>query len=341
MPGKRLTGETAGGSSTSASRMIFAWAKAYLRRTGCWPTARSGAVLDTDGLHWETIDGVLRRGSRGLPGGSSLSKLLRARGAFGAVRHRRPLLTEPQILDWAEAFFKTHGHWPRVKSGSIPGAPGNTWKNINYVLRAGLRGLPGGQTLARLLFAAKGVPAYERWGPPLTERQILAWADDYHRRNGSWPNSLSGPVAPGESQTWDRVYRALKQGKRGLDGNSSLALLLERSRGVPPRGSPLSESQIFAWARAHFRRTGSWPNAYSGPVLDANGEDWNLINAAAARRPSRAAGRFIGCPVPRRARRQTGQAARAAIAYATANPRLGRRLFPDARPLAASPIRAH
>src|SRR5262249_23215786 len=39
-----------------------------------------------------------------------------------------------------------------------------------------------------------------------------------------------------------------------------------------PKDLPrLTTRQVLAWARAHRRRTGSWPTAASGPILDASG----------------------------------------------------------------------
>jgi hypothetical protein len=48
----------------------------------------------------------------------------------------------------------------------------------------------------------------------------------------------------------------------------------------PRRCSPLTVEQILAWADRHRRRTGRWPSADSGPVLDAPGETWGALNLA-------------------------------------------------------------
>jgi hypothetical protein len=46
------------------------------------------------------------------------------------------------------------------------------------------------------------------------------------------------------------------------------------------RQPPPTVEQILAWADAHRGRTGKWPNANSGPVADAPGEDWGDIDIA-------------------------------------------------------------
>ena len=59
---------------------------------------------------------------------------------------RLPKLTVDQILAWADAHFEPHGRLPVQSSGTIAGAPGEKWRNINSALLRGHRGLPGGRT---------------------------------------------------------------------------------------------------------------------------------------------------------------------------------------------------
>ena len=56
---------------------IVAWAEAHYRRTGAWPTRKSGPVVDAPGETWSALNSALTDGNRGLPGGSSLLKLRR------------------------------------------------------------------------------------------------------------------------------------------------------------------------------------------------------------------------------------------------------------------------
>jgi hypothetical protein len=58
---------------------ILEWADAYRMTTGKWPQQKSGAVLDASGERWANIDTALSRGRRGLPGGSSLAKLIESK----------------------------------------------------------------------------------------------------------------------------------------------------------------------------------------------------------------------------------------------------------------------
>jgi hypothetical protein len=57
-------------------KKVLSWADAHFQRYGCWPNTTSGAVEDTPDERWDWIDDALRVGCRGLPGGSTLLRLL-------------------------------------------------------------------------------------------------------------------------------------------------------------------------------------------------------------------------------------------------------------------------
>ncbi len=70
-------GPEAGGSFTALDvEQILAWADAYHQEHGCWPDQGSGPVAGASNNSWSNINILLRRGGRGLPGGSSLVRLL-------------------------------------------------------------------------------------------------------------------------------------------------------------------------------------------------------------------------------------------------------------------------
>jgi hypothetical protein len=263
---------------------ILAWADAHHAATGDWPKKNSGAVRDAPfEVTWSKVDAALNKGARGLPGGSSLARMLAEhRGA------RNPSALEPlaidQILAWADAHRAATGDWPKIKAGTVGDAPFEvTWSKINSALIKGGRGLPGGSSLARLLAEHRGVPnpsALE----PLAIDQILAWADAHRAATGDWPNCKSGTVgdAPFEV-TWSKVNTALIHGVRGLDGGSSLARLLAKHRGTrhPDALERLTIEQILAWADAHRAATGDWPNSKSGTVCAAPFEiTWSVVETA-------------------------------------------------------------
>jgi hypothetical protein len=78
----------------------------------------------------------------------------------------RPPLTVEQILAWADAYHGRTGRWPAAASGPVEGAPGETWANVNAALSDGYRGLPGGDSLARLLDRRRGRgPGRFPWTP--------------------------------------------------------------------------------------------------------------------------------------------------------------------------------
>ena len=96
---------------------------------------------------------------------------------------------------------------------------------MDKALHTNRRGLPGGSSLARLLVEHRGVRS-RGYPPPLTEKQVLAWADRHCQRTGAWPTYRSGPVEGRPGETWRMVDTALSRGSRGLRGACTLATLL-------------------------------------------------------------------------------------------------------------------
>jgi hypothetical protein len=259
---------------------ILAWADDHHEHTGSWPKRDSGPILDSPGETWTAINVALNHGIRHLPGGSSLALLLaERRGVPHAAQ--RPGLSPEQILSWADAHHERTGRWPNGESGDIAGADGETWLAVDQALRRGLRELPGGSSLAKLLAAERGIRSRGTL-PQLSRKIILAWADAHYERTQKWPNVGTGPIPEAPQETWQGVNSALRNGSRGLRGHSSLVRLLARYRGKRNHLSrpPLSEKSILAWADAHLERTGKWPNVNSGPIVDAPGETWRLIDNA-------------------------------------------------------------
>ncbi len=151
---------------------------------------------------------ALRLGRRGMPGGSSLALLLaQERG----VRNywTRPALSVEQILTWADAHHERTGEWPRMETGGpVFEAPQETWLAIDQALKQGGRGLPGGNSLARLLAAERNVPNRHKL-PRFHGKEILAWAVAHHERTGAWPNLNSGPIPETCGDDWAAVDCAL------------------------------------------------------------------------------------------------------------------------------------
>jgi hypothetical protein len=260
--------------------LILSWADAWYRCNGEWPTARSGTIPDTNGETWLAVENALRHGRRSLPGGSSLALLLAEKRD---VRNAwtRPDFNIALILTWVDEHHRLSGGWPTVQTGKIAAAPEETWHAVDKALRRGLRGLPGGSSLAELLRVERGVRNRAKL-PKLTVRRILRWAGAHRRRTGQWPTRDSGPVSEAPGETWGAIEAALNQGSRGLRTKSSLARLRADHGGKMHYHDrpPLTQKKILRWADAHFAHKGEWPNVMSGPVHDAPGENWKAIDTA-------------------------------------------------------------
>jgi hypothetical protein len=204
-------------------------------------------------------------------------------GMFGRARPVQRLTVE-QILRWAREHRRRTGRWPHQHSGPIPSASGLQWHTVDAHLRRGTRGLPGGDSLSRLL--ARRLKARNLSGrPPLTQEGILAWADAFNERHGRLPTCNGGRIPGTGGETWRGVHKALSDGYRGLPGGSSLARLLAKRRGkrLSRDLPPLTVPGILAWADRHRAETGSWPNNYSGRVPSVPGETWKAVGRALER----------------------------------------------------------
>jgi hypothetical protein len=289
---------------------ILAWADVYHATHGKWPkvTSRPGEdpVAGVPGESWQRINRALILGLRGLPGGSSLAKLLadrrapEPRAAPQAVRKRgrprkwqstpekvilvrqprqprRRSVTVAEILAWADAHRAATGMWPKVESGPVSAAPFDvTWRIVNVGLRKGLRGLPGGTTLRKLL------AEHRSFKPRLTVEQILAWADAYHAARGTWPHANSRGVEAAPGENWYAIHQALRLGLRGLPKGRTLRdLLLEhRGPGASRRGPMLTVELVLSWADAYHATHGRWPTRTSEVVSEplAEGLTWRNVD---------------------------------------------------------------
>jgi len=268
------------GQSPLTVEQILSWADAHHARMGAWPTKKSGFLPEAKGEKWYDLDSALQHGRRGLPGGSSLPRLL---AEHRGVRNRKqlPPYTEAEILRWADAHYARTGEWPTAKAGPITDAPEETWTAVQVALCQGRRGLPGGSSLALLLADQRGVR--NTWSRPiLSVEGVLRWADAFHARTGGWPHIESGPILEAPNETWLAVNHALRDGTRGLPGGTSLAKLLDAERGVRNNltAPPLTRKQILAWADAHLQKTGRWPTLDAGTIHDAPDETWAAVDAA-------------------------------------------------------------
>jgi len=259
---------------------VLAWADEFHQRHGRWPTLNSGRIAGTLDETWRRVDSALRLGLRGLPGGVSLARFLVEKR--GARNHTNlPRLSIKQVLAWADAHQKRTGQWPRETAGPVHESPQEGWHAVDRALRAGVRGLPRGSSLARLLAKHRRVRNIQEL-PRLSVEKILTWADRHRRRTGRWPTSQMGTIAEAPTETWSAVNAALQLGRRGMQGGISLVQLLAKHRGArnAKHLTRLTQQQVLAWADAHHARTGQWPSRKSGVVVGSNGDTWACIDRA-------------------------------------------------------------
>ncbi len=158
--GETLSGFLRGGRGELNNAQIVAHARAYASdHGGTRPSAASGDASAYFGfpITWVAVDSSCRRGHRGLPGGTSLGRLLDEAGVPRGPRSTSAPLSELRIIEAAKEYASDHGGTrPNKKSGDASAYFGFpiTWQAANGALGKGLRGLPGGTTLAKLLTEA-------------------------------------------------------------------------------------------------------------------------------------------------------------------------------------------
>ena len=132
---------------------ILAKADEYHDARGEWPCEGSGPIDGTD-QNWPAVDAALRVGCRGLPGGSSLAKLLEE---HRGVKPRRPAmrLTIEWVLARADEYHDATGEWPRILSGPIADT-GLTWSGVDAAAQRGCRAFPV-DLLVKLLAEHRGI----------------------------------------------------------------------------------------------------------------------------------------------------------------------------------------
>src|SRR5690349_7690769 len=96
---------------------ILDWADRFHRQNKTWPRFDSVPIANSAGESWRSVHNALRRGKRGLPAGSSLSKELRR---HRGVVLRKEALDENEIFKWAKSHFLRAGAWPTATDGPIP-----------------------------------------------------------------------------------------------------------------------------------------------------------------------------------------------------------------------------
>jgi hypothetical protein len=140
-----------------------------------------------------------------------------------------------RVCPAADAYRERRGEWPKSSSGPTPEAPGETWLRVHHALKDGLRGLPGGSSLPRLLQNERGVRNLQDLDP-FTVDQILAWADAHHARTSLGPTCKSGQIweAPGEN--WQNVQNALHRAFAGSRADRLSRVSSPKNEGgtIPP-----------------------------------------------------------------------------------------------------------
>lgn len=261
--------------------MIIEAAQKYLDREGKLPSAVSGDATADFGFPetWVSVNQNLTAGYRGLPGGSSIPKLLIKHG----LKDTKPDLTEAAILHAAQEFKTRTGQLPETRDGDATADFGfpETWAAVDSALQGGYRGLSGNSSLSKLLIA-HGLKSEK---PDLTEEGIIEAARKCIMRTGELPSENRADDATadfGFPETWKSVGGALRSGLRGLSSGTTLSKLLTK-HGLKSEKPDLTESAIIESAKKCLARTGKLPTTDRGDDATEDfgfPETWAGVNQA-------------------------------------------------------------
>jgi len=266
---------------------LLRWADRYHEKYGRYPHCNDGPIEWAVTETWAGVDKALDTGFRGLPGGSSLAKLLEK------YRNKRNLSTLPhlsleQILEWMDEHHDRTGEWPTVESGEVRTCPSEQWSAINSALGNGMRGLPGRSSLVHVAIQYRGRKDLQDFAP-LTKNQIADWIEKHAARHGHYPTSNMGAVDDVPGERWSAINNSLRLGQRTLTGGQSLDKLKQeliaegklsplrrRSRAEIAR---LQIDQIAAWIQEYTASHGEYPHKRSGAIENTLGETWEKIDS--------------------------------------------------------------
>ena len=268
---------------------ILVWADSYLEKYGRYPIVRDGAIEWAANVTWAAVNCALRAGVRGLPGNSSLAKLLLER------RGRRSLACLPDlsidgVLAWMDDHYTLTGTWPTKESGVVAADPSEQWAAVDAALRNGLRSLPGGTSLIRMAIDFRGREDVKAV-PPLSIEQVVRWMQAHTSSCRRYPTKRSGAIDGAPGETWAGLDSALRFGQRGLPGGQSVAKLRNelikggRLPAEPPSrrmyAAPLSLEQIAVWMQAYVNKHGRYPSHHKREKVDgAAGENWGSLQSS-------------------------------------------------------------
>lgn len=224
--GKHFNIRNSGNAPNLSIDMIKRWISEWYSRNGEYPTCNSGEIPGSGGEKWKHVSVYLNSGRRGLPGGSSIGRLVAEHFGERNSTNTPPLSVEV-IKKWVSEWHETKGKWPTAASGKIPGSGGENWRNIDSILRNGGRDMPGGSSVGRFVSEHFGVRNLSNL-PPLTSGQVIQWIKEWRKRNSEWPRPNSGEIPNSGGETWGSVNEALRN-RRG------------KGRGLPPGGSSLTK----------------------------------------------------------------------------------------------------
>ncbi len=127
---------------------------AFYEKNNRYPNSKDrDKLVDGEKFNWRVIVSAYSKGRRGLKKGMSIAKLLKKnRNVINKYSNQKPKLSIKEIKFWIKEYIKDNDKPPVAsEKKNVKGQIDENWHNLDNALRIGLRGLPRGNSLAKLV----------------------------------------------------------------------------------------------------------------------------------------------------------------------------------------------
>jgi len=227
--------------------------------------------------NWNSVDYSLYVGQRGLPGKNSLAKL--SKEYLGKKKY---ILSSETIVEWIKLFHDKYGEYPKFNDSRRIPEMDLSWCAIDASLKRGQNGLPGGDSVANMIYRYFGKKNIKNLHNLYID-EIVDWMILFEKEYGKYPTQQDNRVIKemGE-ETWKSINSSLLAGRRGLE-KSSLGKIKEKYFDVKNQKNlpKLSISQIIEWTTLFIKEFQCYPTRKDKRIIpEMKNETWSIIDTA-------------------------------------------------------------
>lgn len=230
---------------------ILEAADKFYEKFGDYPKKSSGVDDLFSKINWHTINNKLKRGLISGTKSTSLAELWEEhfnRRNVGKLDD----LSEKQVLNWCEEFYKINGKYPTNRSNSIPSMGSETFMSIDTALREDRRGFEGFKSLSDLLAKYK-LKRNHKDLPNISIKEIEEWMLRFYSMYQRWPTAGDKDIFD-TGEKWSNLNACLHRGARGLPKGSSLSKIKKKLVVLPDKSNKNNDSTVQYELKLHYEK---------------------------------------------------------------------------------------